>query len=66
MTSSGQPEVPDGQALLVDEQQYRVTWRSKITGFRGQGEPHSRQLAQAWADEGNQKYPFIEHWIEPV
>ncbi len=44
--------------------QYKVAW--KIGGANGEGEPTTKELAQAWADYGNQKYGEGTHWIVPA
>lgn len=43
-----------------------IKWKSKITGFEGQGEPVSDEVATSWCNEMNAKYPMLEHWTEVV
>ena len=44
---------------------YRISWKSLITGFIGNGEYiFSHDDAKEYIDILNKKYPYIEHWIE--
>ena len=45
---------------------FRVCWRSKATGYTGQGKPLDERLARAWVEAMDVAHPYIEHWLEPV
>ncbi|QOX81062.1 hypothetical protein FY034_18980 (plasmid) [Trichlorobacter lovleyi] len=44
----------------------RIVWKSKITGFCGNGQPIDSSVAEKMAAEMNEQYPDIEHWTEVV
>ena len=46
--------------------QYRIAWRSKITGTTGYGEwsMSLRLLAELAVEYLNKNYPDVEHWFE--
>jgi hypothetical protein len=50
----------------MSDQLYRVAARSRTGGWEGKGKPLTRDLAQSDAAYGNEAYPHVEHWIEPV
>lgn len=44
---------------------YRIAWQSQVTGISGHGEYRlTLEEADAWVNEGNQKYPWLRHWKE--
>ena len=44
---------------------YCVAWVIIATGFSGQGQPLSYELAHQWAVNANRKYPKIAHRVVP-
>lgn len=42
---------------------YRIYWISEA-GTTGNGEPISYELAIAWTEHLQKKYPGMKHWIE--
>jgi hypothetical protein len=44
---------------------YRIAWRSILTGAVGYGEPvfWSRTIAQHVADQLNDDWPDMDHWV---
>ena len=47
---------------------YKICWKSKVTGATGRGEPvfTTKKSAQDTADDFNENYPYLEHWVEYV
>lgn len=44
---------------------YRISWKSRITGCTGNGEyMFTHDDAKEYINSLNEKYPYIEHWIE--
>jgi hypothetical protein len=49
----------------MEEPLYIVHWKSTLTGAEGHGDPLPREVAMAWVEQGNSRWPDITHWIEP-
>ena len=45
---------------------YTVNFKNKSNGSTGRGSPISYKNAEAAVKLGNELYPNLEHWIEPV
>ena len=46
---------------------YKIVWKSKITGFTGEGEPDDDYLMlKRVAEEIDRKYPELTHEVVPV
>lgn len=43
---------------------FQVHWRSKLTGFKGCGQPINESAAYANASYANKEHPDILHWVE--
>jgi hypothetical protein len=44
---------------------YRVAWKYKAAGACGHGQWMSRrEIAEAWAEQGNKDWPDIHHWVQ--
>ena len=47
------------------EPQYRIAWRSKVTGWTSGGVPcMSKADAEAERDRLKIQWPMLDHWIE--
>ena len=46
--------------------EYKIYWKSRLTGATGNGSPVSKDAAEAGVKIGDNEYPEIKHWIAPV
>lgn len=50
----------------LDEMLYRVCYRRRNTGeYLGNGQPITKDLADAWVEQMNKDYPDFIHWAVP-
>lgn len=47
---------------------YRIKWKSKETGYEGQGEPvfNTKEMAEKTVARLNAQHKDVLHWIEAV
>jgi hypothetical protein len=44
---------------------FRIAWKVRSTGYAGNGDYClTKDSAEAWITDLNEKYPEMDHWIE--
>ncbi len=65
-TSPCKDEQAESLTAGKDRHQVRIFWVHLDTETRGNGEPLEPDVAQAWVDAMNTKYPRLLHWAQPA
>lgn len=49
---------------MSKNKKFRLYWKNRKTGKTGHGTAEGEEIAQAWVERMDEKYPDLEHWYE--